>query len=146
MKRLVINAALILGLAGGLAFAQTINSALQVSQDGRGIFGVDTNNNLYIQSNRHLLATSNVSPAPVLTSCGTSPTITGSDFSFKLVTGSAATTCTITFGQAFVTAPQCFLQANGGATQPTYTTSTTALTVTVDIASTTYSGLCMSIS
>lgn len=127
------------------AFGQTILRSVQLSQDTTGGFGVDASYNFYLTKGNHLL-TFGTPAAPVLSGCGTTPSITGSDFSFKLTTGSAATTCTITFAAAFLTAPQCFLQANGGATQPTFTTSTTALTVTVDIASTVYSGLCVSVS
>lgn len=82
---------------------------------------------------------------PVLSSCGTSPALaTGSnDFVGRLTTGSGATTCTITFGTTYGAAPSCHLSAEGTATQPTYTTSATAITVSVDIASTVYNYLCV---
>lgn len=80
---------------------------------------------------------------PVLTTCGTAPAITGSDYAGKITTGSAATTCTLTFATTYGTAPACLVATEGGATQPTYTTSATAITVSVDIASTVYNYICV---
>lgn len=85
-----------------------------------------------------------IGTAPALTSCGTSPTITGSDVAGVLVTGSAATTCTITFAGTYTTAPSCWLLPIGTATMPVITSiSATAITVGTDIASTTYSYGCV---
>lgn len=83
--------------------------------------------------------------APALTTCGTSPVAnTGNtDTAGTITTGSAATTCTITFNVPFNNAPACTLQAQGNATQPTYTVSGTAITVSVDVASTVYSYMCI---
>lgn len=88
---------------------------------------------------------SNGTGIPVLSGCGTTPTIVAgsTDFAGKLTTGSAATTCTITFSSTWGTAPSCILTPEGGATHPTYTTSATAITVTVDIASTVYNYVCV---
>lgn len=84
---------------------------------------------------------------PVLSTCGTSPTITATSTSFAgtYTTGSGATTCTITFATPFGVAPTCTItNATGAATLiPTYSTSTTAITVSVDIASTAYIYLCV---
>jgi hypothetical protein len=142
MKRFLLPLLLILGL-GGLAFGQNITQGLQGAQDGRFI-GMDAAKNVYWPG--HYLLNTTTNPAPVLSNCGTSPTYVGTDNAGKLTTGSAATTCTITFGTAYVTAPACIVQENGGVTNPTFTTSTTALTITVDVASTVYSVWCTSIS
>lgn len=128
-------------IASGIALAQNITRSVQLSQDPSGPIGFDTTNNTYLP--RKLLFPS-VAQTPVLSTCGTSPSIVGNDVVGKVTTGSAATTCTITFSQAYIVAPACFLQTQGSATQPTYTTSITAITVTVDIASTVYNYFCAS--
>jgi hypothetical protein len=130
----------------GFVSAQNITTSIQGSQDPRGPIGQDSAGNYYFKGAGHFLTYGSTGATPTLSSCGTSPTITGTDTFFKLTTGSAATTCTITFAAAYLTAPQCILQENGGTVNPTFTTSTTALTVTVDVASTTYSGFCSSVS
>lgn len=129
-----LKSALIGGLlgVGGFALAQ-IATSFQLSQDPRGNFGTN---------GAHLIV-SNV--PPVATNCGTAPTVAGNDSMGTFTTGSAATTCTLTFKTAWVTAPTCVISNNGGnATQPTFTVSTTAITITVDIASTAYSYICQS--
>lgn len=89
----------------------------------------------------------NGSAIPVLTSCGTSPAITAgsTDFAGTYTTGSGATTCTITFATAFAVAPTCLIVNNTAATAlvPTYSTSTTAITVATDVASTAYQYVCI---
>lgn len=84
---------------------------------------------------------------PVLSTCGSAPSpilATGSnDMSGTYTTGGTATTCTITFGTAYTAAPTCIVGANGTATQPTYTVSNTAITVSVDIATTVYQYHCI---
>jgi hypothetical protein len=122
------NVLALLGILTGVAFAQTINQSVQLSQDPRGTIGVDTNGNIYLQQNKHFLSTPNVAPPPVASSCGTSPSIVGTDFSGKVTTGSGATTsCVVTFGTAFLTAPACLVSAD----------STTALTAALRGVSTT---------
>lgn len=143
MKKLVLLLTAALLTIGGWALAQNgnITKSIQLSQDGTGPIGFDQTNNVFFP--RKVLFPSTAT-TPVLSGCGTTPTIVGNDVVGKLTTGSAATTCTITFSQAYIVAPACFLQTQGSATQPTYTTSTTAITVTVDIASTVYNYFCAS--
>lgn len=141
MRRYLLPSLLILACFIGVALSQNITKSVQLSQDPLGTIGYDTTDNVYLP--RKLLFPSTVR-TPVLTGCGTSPSIVGNDVVGKFTTGSAATTCTLTFSQAFIVAPACFLQTQGSATQPTYTTSTTAITVTVDIASTVYNYFCAS--
>src|SRR5882724_10376320 len=94
-----IAAGLLFGIAvfGGLAIAQTINASLQLSQDPRGPFGVDTNQGVYFPG--HVL-TPTGRPAPVVSACGTNTNV-GTDFGGR-VTISAGTpaSCTLTFGTA----------------------------------------------
>jgi len=131
MKR-ILPAFLILALAGGLAFAQSINSALQLSQDASGAFGVDTTNNIYFPG--HILSTGRAGPAPALSACitGGTPTLVGTDFAGNITAGTtASTTCTVTFGRAYVTAPNCIVSwKTGPLAAMSWTTSTTALTIT----------------
>lgn len=81
--------------------------------------------------------------APALTSCGTAPAVLGSDVAGVVTTGSAATTCTITFARTYTTVPSCYFLPTGTATMPVYTVSATAITVTTDIASTVYNYGCV---
>lgn len=71
---------------------------------------------------------------PVLTSCITGGgTVAGTDYAFILTGGStASTTCTATFSVAFKTTPVCSAtsQTAPGTTTPSYTVSTTAVTIT----------------
>lgn len=45
--------------------------------------------------------------SPVLTSCGGSPSVVGSNSAFTLTGGSASTGCTIAFSQVWITTPTC---------------------------------------
>lgn len=71
---------------------------------------------------------------PVLTSCITGGgTIVGTDYSFLLTGGStASTSCVATFAVAFNKTPNCVVssQTAPGTTTPSYTVSTTAVTIT----------------
>jgi hypothetical protein len=132
-----------LALAGA-AYAQNIVSSVQLSQDPRGSVGFDASNNMFLLKGQHLGSnTAAGGKAPSLTTCGTAPTITGTDFAFTLTTGSTGTSCIVTFGAAFGAAPICVITANGTATQPTYTTTAASVTLSVDIASTVYQGICI---
>lgn len=112
------------------------NDLMQFGADGTVFhYGAPTfQSNATFQSK--ILTTGSV---PTLSSCGTSPTVdTGStSVDGEFTTGSAATTCTITFASAWPAKPHCQVTGNG-VTGPTYTTSTTAITMTVDVASTIY--------
>lgn len=141
MKKLLSPSLLILAFGLGLAFAQNITKGVQLSQDNTGPIGMDASNNIYFPNK--ILSTRTASP--VLSSCGTTPSIVGNDTVGKVTTGSAATTCTLTFTAAYNVAPACIISAQGASPViPTYTTSTTALTMTVDVASTVYNYICLS--
>lgn len=116
MKRPAILAGLlILCLGLGMSVAQNINRALQLSQDPLGAIGVDTSNNVYFPGKILVRP----SQAPTLSSCGTSPSISGSDFSGQVTEGTTSTTgCAITFNAAYSTAPWCIVAAR------TFTTAT----------------------
>lgn len=95
------------------------------------------------------VATSNavagVSTLPALSTCGTSPTMTGgsSDFAGQINTGSGATSCTLSFAAAFTQAPFCSVDAQGTATQATFTVSATQIVMSVAAASTSYNYICV---
>lgn len=68
---------------------------------------------------------------PVVSSCGTSPTLTGSDQWGEVVPGATATTCTVTFGHSYTQAPICTVtnQSMSITSALSYTISSTALTI-----------------
>lgn len=74
--------------------------------------------------------------APALTSCGTTPAITGTDVAGTVTMGTTATGCVITFNVAYAAAPHCLVTwiATPLASQ-SYVTSTTAITLTQTSAS-----------
>lgn len=83
------------------------------------------------------------SAIPVLSNCGASSITAGStDVAGKITTG-AVTTCTLTFSSTWTTAPSCILTPEGNLNHPTYTTSATAITATVTVASTVYNYVCV---
>jgi hypothetical protein len=136
MERKTIGIALGLALLAGSAWA-VIDRGIQFSQD---------TSTSYITSDsaaRHLHTPTSGAPAPVASSCGTAPTVAGNDFAGTITTGSAATTCTVTFAVAYPAAPRCFVVPQGNLNYPTYTTTTTTIAMTVDVASTAYFYLCL---
>lgn len=142
MKKYILPSALILAFGLALAYAQTINRSIQLSQDPSGPVGFDTNNASYFPGHINSIARG-TGLIPVLSTCGTAPSFTGTDTALRLTTGSAATTCTVTFGVPYVAIPACVITPQGAAVQPTYTVSITAISMTVDVASTVYNIICM---
>lgn len=69
--------------------------------------------------------------APALTSCGTSPAITGNDVHGTVTMGTATPTgCVITFAIAYATAPTCRVTWRTNIASMQYTVSTSAITLT----------------
>ena len=136
-KKYVLPSLLIIGVACGVAFAQNINKAIQLSQDATGVFGVDVNNGVYFPG--HILTPAG-RPVPVLTGCvaGTGGSFAGTDFSGTFTQGNtASTSCIVTFGTAFVTAPNCTVSWNTGPLAAmSWTTTPQALTITQTSATT----------
>src|SRR4029079_7684099 len=132
LVRYLLPCLLVLLLAGGLSYAQTIVRAIQLSQDTSGAFGVDANNGVYFPG--HILSTGTGRPAPTLGACitGGSPTLVGTDTAGTITAGStASTSCTVTFGTAYAVAPTCTVAwASGPLAAMSWTTSTTVLTIT----------------
>lgn len=130
IRRVIFPSLLILALASGLGMAQTINKALQLSQDATGAFGVDTTNNVYFPG--HILNTGTAGAAPSVSSGATTPTLSGTDVAGQITMNAAATTATVTFGRAYATAPICVVSnaSASGSTTISWTTATTSLAVT----------------
>lgn len=128
MKKYLLPSLLILALAGSLSLAQNITKSIQLSQDGSGPIGYDTNGASYFPG--HINSTSRVGAPPTVGTCGTSPTVVGSDNSGKVTTGSTATTaCTLTFGVAFVVAPACIITTAVTNAGPLFVSTTTTTAV-----------------
>jgi hypothetical protein len=136
LRQYLLPSLLVLALAGGLAGAQTINKAIQLSQDASGAFGVDTTNNVYFPG--HILATGAAGPAPTVVGTGT-PTIAGTDVAGTITMGASATTAIATFGRAYVTAPSCVL-SNQTAVSSTSNIAYTILTTSISISQPSTSG------
>lgn len=129
LRHYLLPCLLILALAAPLAVAQTINKALQLSQDASGAFGVDTTNNVYFPG--HILNTGSAGPAVSIAGTGT-PTISGTDVAGTITMGSSATTATATFGRAYVSVPHCVVTAQNASTTTNiaYTLQTTSIAIT----------------
>jgi ABC-type phosphate/phosphonate transport system substrate-binding protein len=132
MRKYLLPSALILLFGLVFANAQVITRAIQLSQDTTGVFGVDANSGVYFPG--HILNPAGNRPAPVLSACvtGGSPTLVGNDFAGVITGGTtASTSCVVTFGTAYVTAPNCVVTwQTGPLAAMSWTTSTTALTIT----------------
>lgn len=74
--------------------------------------------------------------APTVSSCGTGPTITGSDQAGKVTTGSGGTvqSCTLTFSSAFTAAPACVANDETGIVAVRATSTTTTLVIDCAVA------------
>ncbi len=102
--------------------ASTSGNILTVSSSSLAtMFGIDTNGHL-----------TGSSTSPVLSSCGTSPTMKGSDSHGTVTAGATATGCTVTFTAAYATDPVCTVVPQTGSVVNTftYTHSTTNIVVT----------------
>jgi hypothetical protein len=76
--------------------------------------------------------------APALSSCGTSPTIAGTDARGTITIGTGGSACTITFSRTWTTAPSCTVTSRTKANSLDYTTSATALTLSAATAAGVY--------
>jgi len=145
MRRILAPILLILGLSIGLVYAQNVTKSVQLSQDPSGPIGFDSLLNTYFQG--HILITPSVRPVPTVGTCGTTPTVAGTDVAGKITTGSSGTTaCTLTFGTAFVTAPSCQMSTTVTNAGPLFlaTTTTTAVFNYASATSLVISYICMS--
>jgi hypothetical protein len=149
IRKYLAPVGLILALSLGLTYAQSINRALQVSQDSTGQIGYDNiQGSVFLPG--HILTTTKVAPPPVLTGTNcTGGTFVGTDTAGTITgTSSAYTSCVVTFGTAYQTAPYCNVTwGTGPLAAMSWTTSTTALTITqTSTASTRINYICTSAS
>lgn len=133
MRKYLAPIFLTLALGTALAVAQTANRGVQLSQDASGFVGFDNvQGGIYLPG--HILSTNRLSTPPALSACitGGSPTLVGTDLSGVITGGTtASTSCVVTFGSAFQTAPNCVVSwQTGPLAAMSWTTSTTALTIT----------------
>lgn len=68
--------------------------------------------------------------APSISSCGTSPSVSGGSFGFRVTVGTGtATSCTATFATAFSVTPTCTANSSDNSYVVSVSTSTTAVTI-----------------
>lgn len=131
MRKYLLPSVICLLIGLSAAWAQTFTRAIQLSQDTTGAFSVDTNNGVYFPG--HILTSSSgvVRRAPSIAGTGT-PTLTGTDTAGTITMGTNGQTAQVTFGQSFVSVPNCVVTwqtvPNGTAIQ--YSATTAILNVT----------------
>lgn len=112
---------------GELGFSS--NSVERIRIDGNGNVGIGStvpSGTMVVSGHIHGHNT-----APVVSTCGTSPTIVGSDLAGKVTTGAGIfTACTITFATAWKNAPSCWVDNE---TTVALTTNGTSTTTTLTI-------------
>ena len=137
LHQLAIACIFALGL-GAVAHSQgfQLNGLPNGSQTNPTISGQTQTKGIYFNAKGvgitgHVNTSNNTGNAPVLSTCGTSPSLgTGSsDTAGSITVGTTASNaCTLTFGTAFTTAPFCIVQnKTTGAAANVYTVSTTAI-------------------
>jgi hypothetical protein len=119
------------GSAAFQALASTGSGSVFKATAGNIWFGGGNKIAFGTDGNMHIRTTNEASSTPALSSCGTSPTIVGSDIAGTVTMGTGSPTgCTITFANAYSSAPHCNVTWRGNvlATQ-NYSISTTAITL-----------------
>jgi len=112
-------------ITGQVPTAAQWNSYFAAKQDVIGYTAVSKSGDTMLGR----LATAGAAPA--LTSCGTSPSISGDDEMGEVTMGTGTPTgCVITFATAFASAPKCVVTWQANLASMGYTTTTTALTLT----------------
>ncbi len=130
-------------VANGANYIDVVGAAAGLAPQVRAV-GTDTNIdlNLISQGTGRVLSTGNAATTghnivagatPALSSCGTSPTISGSDNAGLITTGTGATACTFTFATAYANPPYCTVTDQSG-TGDAYSITATAITLTVGAA------------
>lgn len=86
---------------------------------------------LYVGGHIHTSTLPIAGALPTLSSCGTSPSILGTDVSARIVTGTPAIggSCIVTFGSPWVNKPVCVLDYESTTDTAYATTTTTTLTI-----------------
>lgn len=146
------------GLSSGLVFAggsgfpfvaSAANELTLYDELGAGIvFGADntgyTSAFRLTPKNHIAIDTSTGAPARSAgCTSGTGAAFVGNDIAMRLTTGSTSTACTLTFDETFTVIPICTVTPEAGAAMPTFTTSATAITMTVNASAATYNIHCI---
>ena len=134
MRKRFLSTALGIGLALGIGFAaaQTVNKALQLSQDATGAFYVDSF--LGVNFPGHIFSNSTGQRALPTISGNSTPSLTATDTAGIITLGS--TTATVTFGTAYGSVPNCLLVLQTGRTTTpiAYTLATTSIAIATGVA------------
>ncbi len=115
----------------------TVNASLQVNESTSNFYGLSVSTSAtapYIVDVDTFGHINSVGPQPFLSSCGTNPTVTGSDNAFSITPGTGSpNSCTVTFAHARNTQPTCILQSGTDTTSSviTYTYNKTQLVATI---------------
>ncbi len=124
--------------SGRLEIKPSVSNAFTLvvsSQNGTAIMVVDRLG--------HIIATG---ADPVITSCGTTPSVSGSDRAGNVTIGTEVTTsCTVTFAEPYASTPSCTVTGDNTAVTYARTISATVLTIisSADMASDVVSYNCM---
>ncbi len=110
--------------SGGLAFGTNNTTIITVNSVGN--VGISTATPRAKLSIFGFVNTSGT--APTLSSCGTSPSIVGTDMAFTITGGATASACTATFAVAKSKTPVCVVSPQYSTTTNSYTVSATAVT------------------
>lgn len=129
MKKYLLPSALILVLGITLAVAQVFTKSVQLTQDPRSPLTLDGSNNLYTPAHVNSMGV-----APSLSSCGSGPSIVGSDVAGAVTV--KTTGCTITFSQSYANAPACVVvDSTTPSTSMAYTTTTAHIAISAGLSS-----------
>ncbi len=124
--------------AGGQQYGFRNNSGESFCGETTGAFDLrhDTDGKIHIRSaNGGALCLANkirgAGAAPAVSSCGTTPAISGSDLAGMVTTGTGTpTSCTITFNAAYAAEPYCMVHGKTQSQVTAYTVSSSAIVVT----------------
>ena len=128
-----IGLAMVLDTMGRVGIKEaTPNARLEVKADITDLFIVQVssqNGTAIMQIDRlgHTIATG---ADPVITSCGTTPSVSGSDRAGNVTIGTEVTTsCTVTFAEPYASTPSCTVTGDNTAVTYARTISATVLTI-----------------
>jgi hypothetical protein len=100
---------------GAMLFGTTTAHALTIQTNGTQRAQWDSSGNYSLGSSTNI--TDNPSAASISGGCGTSPSITGKAYAFRVIIGNpAANTCSVGFATSFSNAPSCVVTPQSVAT------------------------------
>lgn len=119
--------------AAGFAFAQTVLPVVTAVTGSEVMQNLAVGTAQYFRVNQVIngiqYASTHGTSAPVLSACGTTPTISGTDIAGTVTMGTGSPTgCVITFATAYVTAPNCSVDSQSQLASFAYTVTNAAIT------------------